>query len=77
MTGVSDLPRSNKPPAWPIIFTGNDRHGVRSAVRTNTCKRGHEYTPENTYVQHAGRRACRTCKRLGHHLRKAAKAVAA
>lgn len=25
------------------------------------CKRGHEYTPENTYV-HRGKRACRICK---------------
>jgi hypothetical protein len=28
------------------------------------CKRGHEFTPENTYVQPNGRRVCRTCKRL-------------
>lgn len=28
------------------------------------CKRGHEFTPENTYIHH-GRRRCRTCKRDG------------
>ena len=29
------------------------------------CKRGHEYTPENTYVEPgAGHRRCRTCRRM-------------
>lgn len=33
------------------------------AAKTH-CKRGHEYTLENTYLQPAtGRRSCRTCKR--------------
>ncbi len=26
------------------------------------CKRGHELTPENTYVRPNGQRACKTCK---------------
>ena len=30
------------------------------------CKRGHEFTPENTYVYPDGRRACRTCQRANH-----------
>jgi len=28
------------------------------------CPRGHPYSPENTYVNPAGWRICRTCKRL-------------
>lgn len=27
------------------------------------CKNGHEYTPENTYVDKLGRRSCRECRR--------------
>lgn len=30
------------------------------SVRTNRCKRGHEFTPDNTYYWSGGR-ACRTC----------------
>ena len=29
------------------------------------CPRGHEYSPENTYVGPDGKRRCRTCKREG------------
>jgi NUMOD3 motif len=32
----------------------------------NYCRRGHAYTPQNTYVDHKGHRYCRTCKRLNH-----------
>ena len=28
------------------------------------CKRGHEFTPENTYVHPSGSRVCRACKRM-------------
>jgi len=34
--------------------------GEHNARKTH-CKHGHEYTPENTYVQPKGSRACRTC----------------
>jgi hypothetical protein len=34
------------------------------AVRTNACMKGHEYTPDNTYVRPDGKgRHCRTCMR--------------
>lgn len=38
---------------------GNAGAAAREATH---CKRGHEFTPENTYRNH-GRRGCRTCKR--------------
>lgn len=36
-------------------------HVAAQAVATH-CKRGHEFTPENTYM-HRGKRDCRTCHR--------------
>ena len=36
---------------------------LRQRARTK-CKRGHEYTPENTYVYADGRRGCRACAAL-------------
>lgn len=35
----------------------------RSLIR-NTCGRGHEYTPENTYVDRNGWKYCRACRRV-------------
>jgi len=32
------------------------------ATRTN-CNNGHEFTPENTYIDAKGARICRTCNR--------------
>lgn len=29
----------------------------------STCKRGHQFTPENTRISRVGKRVCRTCKR--------------
>lgn len=39
-----------------------DSPPARNARKTE-CKRGHEYTPENTYVDKRGTRHCRQCKR--------------
>lgn len=37
----------------------------RSGNGTKThCKRGHEFTPENTYVMSSGGRSCRACMRI-------------
>lgn len=40
---------------------------ARNARKTH-CPRGHEYTPENTYIQPQGWRCCKTCQRArrGH-----------
>lgn len=41
-------------------------------LRTNTCKRGHEMTPENSYSRpsHPTRHQCRTCMKLRNALRR-------
>lgn len=33
-------------------------------IKITHCKRGHEFTPENTYELPGNRRGCRTCRRL-------------
>lgn len=40
---------------------------VAVSVRTNSCQKGHELTPENTYVYDGGRRRCRTCTLARNH----------
>lgn len=35
----------------------------RLGRRMSACRRGHPFTPENTYVQKRGSRVCRTCIR--------------
>lgn len=46
------------------------------ALRTNHCKRGHEFTDENTYRVPNGRQ-CRTCRRAWEAARRAARRAAA
>lgn len=41
-----------------------------NAAKTH-CKYGHEFTPENTYVDKHGHRTCRTCHRVKERERKA------
>lgn len=43
----------------PVTRAENMR---RRYARMTHCKRGHEFTPENTYTG-VGRRSCRTCQR--------------
>lgn len=38
--------------------------------RKTHCKRGHEYTPENTYISPKGQRFCRKCERIRDAKRK-------
>lgn len=53
------------------------RHGTHVKFKERThCRHGHEYTPENTYVNAKGSPVCRECTRIRHaryyHQRKAA-----
>lgn len=36
---------------------------AKVATRSHRCKRGHEFTSENTYVKPDGTRCCRICRR--------------
>lgn len=46
------------------LDTTTSADNVRRAARpTDRCGRGHELTPANTYVQAAGYKKCRTCRR--------------
>ena len=43
----------------------NSRRGENWQRNKTHCKRGHEYTPENTYVQPSSKaRICKICKRI-------------
>lgn len=45
----------------PVTHAENIRRGVWT-LRSH-CRQGHEFTPENTYVDPHGQRFCRTCRR--------------
>jgi hypothetical protein len=40
------------------------RGDLARALRENACVNGHDYTPENTYINTAGARVCRMCQRV-------------
>jgi hypothetical protein len=46
----------------PVPLGDNIRRGG-NATKTH-CKRGHEFTPENTYVLKRGGRSCKTCLKM-------------
>lgn len=54
----------------PVTHAENVRRGMAGSVngarlRAKThCKRGHQFTSENTYVYPNGERECRTCARM-------------
>jgi hypothetical protein len=37
------------------------RHGTHPWAKRTHCSQGHEYTPDNTYVEPSGTRRCRVC----------------
>lgn len=47
------------------MLHGTDPHGSKTH-----CKRGHEFTPENTYTTVRGGRQCRSCLALGRKRRR-------
>jgi hypothetical protein len=48
-----------------------EENSSRRKHRSDTCKRGHTFTPENTYINTKGHRVCRICKRSSQKLWKA------
>lgn len=58
----------------PVTHAENQRRmGARRGGRYVThCRHGHEYTPENSYVDPRGKRLCRTCQRLRDRNRRSA-----
>lgn len=46
----------------PVTHAENIRRGLAGGLKTQ-CKHGHDYTPENTYVDPKGWRRCRQCHR--------------
>jgi hypothetical protein len=74
---------NNRPCCNPAhIYAGTRKDNVADAIRAGTfrypvgpykgathCKRGHEFTPENTYVwPRNGQRFCLTCKAIRRRL---------
>jgi hypothetical protein len=52
----------------PVTRSENAKRGLtgnhmKALLAETHCKRGHEFTPENTYRQSNGARECRACKR--------------
>lgn len=63
----------------PVTSAENIRRGGAPgprAVRENTCKRGHPFTPDNTYVRGEKWRECITCKRVASREQKRRKRLA-
>lgn len=53
------------------------RNGRNASARKTHCPEGHPYSNENTYVNPAGRRLCRTCRRIQKLARNEARKSAA
>lgn len=46
------------------------RNGTHNHASNTHCKRGHEFTPVNTYITTTGSRQCRECQRIVRGRRK-------
>lgn len=46
---------------WEVRETSYREHFPNHNVRKTHCKKGHEYTPENTYWRNERKRDCREC----------------
>lgn len=44
------------------------RRGRNASAKKTHCKRGHEFTPENTYITGRGNRHCKACTKLNAEL---------
>jgi hypothetical protein len=56
----------------PVTSRENQRRSpIANATKTH-CPAGHEYTPENTYINPRGSRVCRKCRQRVYRLRSAA-----
>lgn len=47
----------------PVTPAENRRREMAARPRVTSCRHGHPYTPQNTHVNRAGSRICRTCAR--------------
>ena len=52
-----------------VTHRENMRRSDNANARKTHCKRGHEYSEENTYVHRDGRRQCRECLRITARMR--------
>ena len=46
-----------------VTFAENTRRGIAARSPRTHCRRGHEFTPDNTKIGSDGYRTCRTCFR--------------
>lgn len=46
------------------------RHGTHRFSSMTHCKRGHKFTPENTFIKSSGSRECRACRVVRARIKK-------